>query len=440
MTDKKTTPEDPDTEDQSSDSAAAEPASTSTADDLNRASSPPSPRTGSGSSGLAAFALLLAAAALALSGWQWWQGSRAAADAIATPDRATIEQWVDQAVSSSVTAANESNADQAGNLASDMENRFTALQDSVERLASELSSSAQQAERNLDNRLRTQQSDNNQIIEQLNSLEQRQNQADSRLLRLSQAVNVASPASSDDSRTQIILAETESLLQQAQMLLAAGGDSRQAGTLLQLAIDRVGSSEEPLLADLQSRLDSTQQDMLAVEQVDLNRISSSLDRMAGLVASLPLLMDRVTDTAEPEEADSGYWDKLRNSMSDLVVVRTDLNEAHHLTTLETERLRDELRLQLQVARLAAIRRDQSLFDSSLLSVSEDLRRYFDSEQAQTGNFLQQLDELLALQLQPAMPDLKPLMSEARRLAATLKQLDRTAAPTDSPANTDGADS
>ena len=82
-------------------------------------------------------------------------------------------------------------------------------------------------------------------------------------------------------------------------------------------------------------------------------------------------------------------------------------------------LQQNLRLQLEAARISLLRGNQALYDTSLQTASQLLRDHFDGSDTGVQNYLEQIDKLAKLNVRPELPDISAsLMALRDTLAKT----------------------
>ena len=124
---------------------------------------------------------------------------------------------------------------------------------------------------------------------------------------------------------------------------------------------------------------------------------------------------------EPSPEEQGWWPRLKSVLSSAVTVHREQQTATVLLTLEEERLlRENLRLQLQVAQLAAVRAEQALYADAMNLVSEWLREYYDREAAEVSDALHTLEELGQVELDPELPQITTALRLLRNLQTSLE--------------------
>ncbi len=126
-----------------------------------------------------------------------------------------------------------------------------------------------------------------------------------------------------------------------------------------------------------------------MEKPDIEGITLTLSSLARVVDSLPLRQASSgagDDDVEIDPETSGFgraWESVKGAASGLVRVTPPDETAMPLMTPDAEYfLRTNLTLQIQVARLALLRGEQTVFEQSLDDASDWLDLYFDTESAQ----------------------------------------------------------
>lgn len=222
---------------------------------------------------------------------------------------------------------------------------------------------------------------------------------------------------------ELALVETEFLLRSASERLRLFNDPRGAQTALSLAQARLESLDDPVYAGVRQTLAGHVQALRSVELPDRVALSGRLLALAGNSVEWPLdarrsLQVSGTNLLTPSAADAGLWQRFKEVLSSVVVVHREKQAEAVLLTLEEERLlRENVRLQLQVAQLAAVRGEQSLYGSAIDTVSGWLGQYYDAESALVSDALGQLAELRQIDLNPELPDISAALKQLRSVRA-----------------------
>lgn len=229
------------------------------------------------------------------------------------------------------------------------------------------------------------------------------------------------------SSTQWIVAEAEYLMRIANHRLQLEGDTATALVALGIADARLRDSGDPVWTGVRKKLASEMTGLQAVRVLDLAGYTAKLASLISQVEKLklphsgPVVSARSGgDSSESKEfsLDSVLrdgWDGFKS----LMVVRR--NERALTAMLGPEQrffLFQNLRLQLEAARLALLRRDQALFDSSLKRAGAWVAEFFDQEQALTKTMQAGIVDLNGVRVNPALPDISGslrMLLQQRRL-------------------------
>ncbi len=214
--------------------------------------------------------------------------------------------------------------------------------------------------------------------------------------------------------TQWIVAEAEYLMRIANHRLQLEGDAATAMVALKSADERLRDSGDPIWTGVREKLASEMAELQSVKALDLTGRAAKLSGLISQVENLklphsgPVVADRSQETATESKGftiDSVLKDGWEGFKS-LMVIRQ--NERPLTAMLGPEQrffLYQNLRLQLGAARLALLRRDQTLYDSSLERARAWVNEFFDQEQAVTKTMQTGIDDLKGLEIQTKLPDI-----------------------------------
>jgi len=228
---------------------------------------------------------------------------------------------------------------------------------------------------------------------------------------------------------------------------------RLASHRISLERDLATAREALLLADQRLR-DTRDPGWLAVrEQIarDINTIdSTSLPDVAGLSAKLGALIDQVPQlkltkntlgtTSEPTtdaaktDGQARTWDSLLDNLitgfkNTIRVRRNDQPQQAMLAPEQQYFLYENLRLQLEGARLAVAKGDQALFQDNLNTIANWLGTYFDPGHQLAQAMLNAVNELKAINIKPSLPDLSRSLYELQLRKKLTEDLSRGGNPT-----------
>jgi uroporphyrin-III C-methyltransferase len=232
------------------------------------------------------------------------------------------------------------------------------------------------------------------------------------------------------SSTEWVVAEAEYLMRIANHRLQLEGDAATAQVALETADGRLRDSGDPAWTGVRERLAREITQLQSVKVLDL---AGHASRLSGLISEvekleLPHTGPIVSARSEPDEKKTGEFSVDRvlhdgwEGFKSLMVIRQ--NDQPLTAMLGPEQrffLYQNLRLQLEAARLALLRQDQALYDSSLERATSWVAEFFDREHPSTRAMQEGIGGLNGVQVQPALPDISGslrLLLEQRRSIGT----------------------
>jgi uncharacterized protein HemX len=262
-------------------------------------------------------------------------------------------------------------------------------------------------------------------------LEQRADVLDSLPGRMSNLENsvAALQGASAGARDTWLLAEAEYYMQIANAQLQLGNNPQLAMLALEMADERVVQMANPALTDVRRALAEELAALEAMEKPDLEGATLTLASLARVVDSLPLRAAGSRGAGEGDASDDEQgaaaraWASVKDAMSGLVKVTPPDEETRALLTPDAAHLiRSNLALQLQAARLALLRGEQSIFEQSLDDADALLAQYFDAGSAQVASAQETVAEIRDSMVAVKAPDI----SESLRLIRQFRVLSENA--------------
>ena len=235
-------------------------------------------------------------------------------------------------------------------------------------------------------------------------------------------------------RKDWLLAEAEYLIKLASHRLMLERDVATAIVAMESADARLSEMGDPAVIGVRKQLAKDLQALRAVPKLDLAGISLSLTALIQGVEKLPL------QTPDPEaikqrfEGDGktsrevsswkGFLQAVWADLKTLLVIRDHAQPIQPLMSPEQRFfLVQNLQLQLEQARLAALQGEKQVYEERLQQIQTWVRRYFDIQQASTQSVLQSLAELLGKDIEPVLPDISAsfkAVEQFRRAQGTAK--------------------
>jgi len=224
------------------------------------------------------------------------------------------------------------------------------------------------------------------------------------------------------------IAEVEYLLIIAMHRLLLEGDVVTALAAMEAADLRLKGLGDPGLLPVRQQLVADMNQLRAVNHVDIAGMAIYLAELVALAADLPLNSEVITKadaafSAGEDQIDEGLaaepiWKKvprlLWQEIKGLVVIKRS-GEARQALLLPGEEyfLTQNLRLELESARLSVLRADTGNLRASVVLIQSWLRQYFDTNDSAVINVMETLDQMQAIELQPALPDISSSVETLR---------------------------
>jgi uroporphyrin-3 C-methyltransferase len=356
-----------------------------------------SPRSGAS---LAFFAFLVAMAALAVSGWIWWQDQASPGQ-----EEQRVVAEISRLENSDSKLALELNQvrDQLNTLsAGDAGAEIKAVQQGLQADRSKM----EQVESALGKQ-----------ASMARSLQAASESLHGRLLAAEAALAGMSTRELD-AGGELDLAEVDYLLRLANERLKLFSDPEAAGQALELADMHLAALDNPMYLGIRQDIATARRELGNVSIPDYVDISSRLDTIQQEIAVLPFKQDASSKDSPEQASGDGWWDKVKGVFSNLVTVRRSTDEENQRISLQDrDYIRQSAWLQLEVAQLALMRRDQQAFRASLQRVKASLSGWFDSGDRKYQAVLQKIDDLNAIEIQVEVPDITAPWSTLRLLRA-----------------------
>ena len=216
------------------------------------------------------------------------------------------------------------------------------------------------------------------------------------------------------------IAEVEYLLIIAMHRLLLEGNVITALAAMEAADLRLKGLGDPGLLPVRQQLVADMNQLRAVNHADIAGMAIYLAELVDLAADLPLHSEAITKenaalTADENQIDDGLaadpiWKRIPRLLwqeikSLIVIKRTGEVEQALLLPGEEYFLTQNLRLELESARLSVLRADSGNLRASVVLIQSWLRQYFDTNDSAVINVMETLDQMQAIELQPALPDI-----------------------------------
>jgi uroporphyrin-3 C-methyltransferase len=221
-----------------------------------------------------------------------------------------------------------------------------------------------------------------------------------------------------------LLAEAEYYMQIANAQLQLAGNPQLAVLALRLADERVEQLADPALIEVRRALSDELQWLEVMGRPDIEGITLTLASLASVVESLPLReqLPMTSEVAEAPVEELSGWDRavaaLQRTMSSVVSVRRTDEKLQPLVAPEAQYfLRANLALQLQAARLALLRNEQTIYQQSLDDAASWINEYYDTDSAPVTSALQTMAEIRERSFAVEAPDISGSLRLLRQLSS-----------------------
>lgn len=356
------------------------------------------PERGRRGAGVAWFALLLALVALAGTAWMWWQDQAAqSTDRQQFMDEIARLEAGDSQLSLKLNQLREDLESTAGSGGDEMQALQQRMLEDRSQLGTIEQSIREQAERSV-------------------SMQAAAEALHGRLLAAEAALSNMS-ARELDAGGELDLLEVDYLLRLADERLGLFGDTASADRALEVADRHLAAIDNPTLIGVRREIAAAREALSATDMPDLLSLAHRLDALQAAIPSLPFPGSAAAVGPAAEDAGDGWWEKLKGALGSLVTVRRNTEEADPLSLEDKDYVRQRLWLQLEVAHLALMRRDQEAFRRSLARASETLSTWFDGGDERVRDAIGSLASLAELQLRAELPDISRPWSMLRSLSA-----------------------
>ncbi len=218
-------------------------------------------------------------------------------------------------------------------------------------------------------------------------------------------------------------AEIEHLLLVANTRLQLQQDVDGAHTALTLADERLVSLANPAYFKVREQITRELTRLDSVERPDVQALALKLSSLVDQVDALEIqqtqrgaFSNELTLTTGPQEAPwhQRLWVSLNEAVGSLISVRRDVERREPLLPPDQGfYLKQNLRLQLESARLALLKQDSANFKAALRQADAWLQQYFNPEQASTKSARAAIADLQTQSIKPALPDISGSLNALR---------------------------
>ena len=241
------------------------------------------------------------------------------------------------------------------------------------------------------------------IKQQADQLTQAQRQQDALAKKLEEVQEKVAVISGSDAKTWL-LAQADFLVKLAGRKLWSDQDVTTAAALLKSADASLADMNDPSLISARRAITDDIASLSAVSQVDYDGIILKVNQLANQIDNLRLADNNDDDTPMDSDSDElsssiSEWrvnlqKRWQNFMDRFITVRRRVETAVPLLAPNQDvYLRENIRSRLLVAAQAVPRHQEETYKQALDNVSTWVRAYYDTEDATTKAFLEDVDKL-----------------------------------------------
>ena len=213
-------------------------------------------------------------------------------------------------------------------------------------------------------------------------------------------------------------AEVDYLLKVALQKVEFDNDYKTAETLLSTALDRLSQINGINFSETKSLLEANIAELKTLQPIDIPAITGKLEKVMALMQQSPLksdsaLIDLKNQIFKQGAVEGETWtEKLTSSLKHLVVIEDKRTEVPELMAKEDRFfLLQNIQLELTAAKVALLQDQFTVFDNSLKTVQTWVKTYFDEDNADVREAIQQLQWLLDAKLDVTPPNIKRTLTD-----------------------------
>jgi uroporphyrin-3 C-methyltransferase len=221
-----------------------------------------------------------------------------------------------------------------------------------------------------------------------------------------------------DAGGELDVAEVDYLLRLANERLQLFADPEAADQALNVADQHLAALNNPAYYGVRQEISAARQALAALDIPDYLEVAAELDAIQSVIPGLPFRGEPESPVAAAPAAGDGWWAKLKGVFASLVTVRRSAEGADARISLEDkDYVRQRVWLQLEIAHLALMRREQASFRGALGRVQETVDTWFDPEDSRVQSVTGQLSNLADLNIDAELPDITAPWSRLRGIRA-----------------------
>lgn len=296
-----------------------------------------------------------------------------------------------------------------------LQSQFASVQSQLATIQSKLTTSESKYERTLSEFSDT----------HANKLEQLKSEHEQKIYRLQRQLA--------KTRGDWLIADAEYLLSVANQRLQLVGDVKTTRLALEAADQRLRESGDPGVFKVREAIAHELSVLKEVKPPDVVGIFSRLRDLESRTRDLPVFLPhagKVRRAGQGEAADEqaqseSVIDSAIEDLKDLIEIRrVDRPIEAVLAPGEVALIRQDLRLDFEMARLALLQHDETLYQANLENARDWLKQHFDTKDAVTKKVLTEIDELMKTPVSVQYPDIGKSLILLRQMAKLRLETDK----------------
>jgi uncharacterized protein HemX len=237
-----------------------------------------------------------------------------------------------------------------------------------------------------------------------------------------------------------LVADAEYLLSIANERLHLIGDVNTTREALEAADQRLRESGDAAAFKVREQIAKEIAALRTVSIADVVGMYSSIQTLEDEVDKLTLLLPYSGKalTTEKDTHQNSAKNKETNNLLDsamsefegmVTIRRSDQPIKEILTPEEAQFIREQLRVKLEMIKIALVQRNESIYQSSLADAKKWMKQHF-SQNTDTNNLMNELDKLVATKIRNQFPDISLSLKMLRDITKLRIETDKGIKPTE----------
>lgn len=232
-----------------------------------------------------------------------------------------------------------------------------------------------------------------------------------------------------------LIADAEYLLSIANQRLYLIGDVNTTAEALEAADQRLRESGDAAAFKVREQIAKDLSAIRSVSVVDTVGVYASIQAMQDKIDNLSLLLpytgkslEQPKTSEKTPETDSGLLNSTLGQLEGIVTIRhAERPIKEILTPEEAQFIREQLRIKLEIVKIALVQQNDPLYQSSLTNTKKWTEQNF-AQSEETNAFIAELDKFAAIQLRNHFPDISLSLKMLRDITKLRLEIDKAIQP------------